>query len=204
VQELSEEQMAAAVAIAHRAHKKVMAHAEGPDGIKAAVRAGVDSIEHGTLLDEEGAALMAKSGTWLVPTVSVMQRYANLGNARGLDPVALQKSKEILQFQAQSFRRALDAHLKIAFGLDDEPKYLPNEFVAMVRGGMEPLTALQAATIRAAELLGLANRLGTIETGKLADIVAVAGDPLQDAGAMGNIVLVIKEGEIMRRPPQGR
>src|SRR5215813_10947470 len=88
VQELSEEQMSRAVEVAHRAHKLVMAHAEGQDGIKSAVRAGVDSIEHGTLLDEEGAALMEKNGTWLVPTLSVMQRYAAMGGGSGLDAVA--------------------------------------------------------------------------------------------------------------------
>ncbi|MBV8475774.1 MAG: amidohydrolase family protein, partial [Acidobacteria bacterium] len=90
VQELSEEQMAKAVEVAHRAHKSVMAHAEGADGIKAAVRAGVDSIEHGTMLDEEGAALMATKGTWLVPTLSVIQRYATMSKPNGLDTVALE------------------------------------------------------------------------------------------------------------------
>jgi imidazolonepropionase-like amidohydrolase len=198
VQELSQEQMAAAVSIAHRAHKKVMAHAEGPDGIKAAVRAGVDSIEHGTLLDDEGASLMSKAGAWLVPTLSVMQRYATLGTASGLDANALEKSRTILRFQSLAFRRALNNHLKIAFGLDDEPKYLPNEFVAMVRGGMTPLTAIEAATVHAADLLGLSSQIGSIEPGKLADIIAVSGDPLQDIGVMSHVVFVMKDGEVIK------
>lgn len=201
VQELSQEQMAAAVEIAHRAHKKVMAHATAPDGIKAAVKAGVDSIEHGTMLDDEGAALMAKNGTWLVPTLSVMQRYAAIGNDSGLDAVALEKSKTIVQFQAASFHRALNSHLKIAFGLDDEPKYLPNEFAAMVRGGMTPLAALQAATVHAADLLGLSDQVGTIENGKLADIIAVSADPLDDIGAMAKVVFVMKDGEVIKQLP---
>src|ERR1700746_666710 len=114
VQELSEEQMSRAVEVAHRAHKLVMAHAEGQDGIKSAVRAGVDSIEHGTLLDEEGAALMEKKGTWLVPTLSVMQRYATIGRESGLDPVALEKSRLILKYQSDAFPRAIKQHRRIA------------------------------------------------------------------------------------------
>src|SRR5215472_15311633 len=107
VQELSEEQMRRAVEVAHRAHKLVMAHAEGQDGIKSAIRAGVDSIEHGTLLDEQGASLMQKQATWLVPTLSVMQRYATISEASGLDQVSLAKSRMILKYQSQAFQLAL-------------------------------------------------------------------------------------------------
>src|SRR5437667_11085372 len=113
VQELSQEQMAKAVEITHRAGEHVMAHAEGTEGIKAAVRAGVDSIEHGTMLDEEGAALMEKQGTWLVPTLSVIQRYAAIGNPSGLDPVALEKSRMIVKYQSDAFQHALKHHIRI-------------------------------------------------------------------------------------------
>ncbi|MGE5734415.1 MAG: amidohydrolase family protein, partial [Acidobacteriota bacterium] len=153
VQELSEEQMRTAVEVAHRAHKLVMAHAEGQDGIKSAVRAGVDSIEHGTLLDEEGAALMEKKGTWLVPTLSVIERYATIGRESGLDPVALEKSRLIVKYQSDAFQRAIKHHLRIAFGLDDHPDFLPNEFTAMVKAGLTPIEALQTATTHAADLL---------------------------------------------------
>ena len=199
VQELSEEQMRIAVEVAHRAHKLVMAHAEGADGIKAAVRAGVDSIEHGTLLDEEGATLMEKHGTWLVPTLSVIQRYAAIGNPSGLDPVALEKSRMILKYQSDAFHRAINHHIKIAFGLDDEPDFLPKEFPALVKGGLTRVEALQAATIHAADLLRMSDEIGSIEAGKFADIIAVSGDPTTDIGAMENVVFVMKDGEIIKQ-----
>jgi imidazolonepropionase-like amidohydrolase len=198
VQELSEDQMHRAVEVAHRAHKSVMAHAEGAGGINAAVRAGVDSIEHGTLLDEEGAALMEKKGTWLVPTLSVIQRYAVMGNPSGLDTVAMEKSRLILTYQSASFQRAVKHHVKIAFGLDDDPDFLPKEFSALVKGGLTPIEALQAATTRAAELLGLTSDIGSVTAGKAADIVAVSGDPTTDISAMENVVFVMKNGEILR------
>ena len=200
VQELSEEQMRRAVEVAHRAHKLVMAHAEGADGIKAALKAGVDSIEHGTLLDEEGATLMEKQGAWLVPTLSVIQRYA-IGNPSGLDPIALEKSQLILKYQSSAFQRAVKHHIKIAFGLDDDPDFLPKEFQAMVKGGLTPIDALQAATIHAADLLRLSDEIGSIEAGKFADIIAVSGDPTQDISAMENVVFVMKGGEIVKQQP---
>jgi imidazolonepropionase-like amidohydrolase len=201
VQELSEEQLRTAVEVAHRAHKPVMVHAEGADGIKAAVRAGVDSIEHGTMLDDEGAALMEKKGTWLVPTLSVIQRYAAIENPSGLDSVALQKSRTILTYQAEAFHRALQHHLRIAFGLDDDPDFLPKEFSALVQGGLKPIEAVQAATTRAAELLGLSGEIGSLGAGKSADVIAVAGDPTTDIGSMERVEFVMKGGEIFRQPP---
>jgi len=198
VQELSEEQMARAVEVAHRAGKKVMAHAEGTEGIKAAVRAGVDSIEHGTMLDEEGAELMARHGTWLVPTLETFQRGAAVAASFGADAAAVAKMKAILPAQQAAFEQALKHHLKIAYGVDDDADYVSTEFAALVRGGMTPLAAIQAATINAAELLGWAKDAGALEPGKLADIVAVEGDPLSDITAMERVVFVMKGGEIVR------
>jgi imidazolonepropionase-like amidohydrolase len=197
VQELSEEQMAKAVEITHRAHRKVMAHAEGTDGIKAAARAGVDSIEHGTMLDDEGAALIAQKGIWLVPTLQVFSRLPEITGS-GHDPMSIEKEKQIIKYQAPAFRRALDHHVKIAFGLDDDPDYIDREFLALVKGGMKPVEALQAATVRGSELLGLSDQIGTIEAGKFADIVAVKGDPLSDISNMENVVFVMKGGEIIK------
>ena len=194
VQELSEEQMAKAVEIAHRAGKRVMVHAEGTEGIKAAVRAGVDSIEHGTMLDDEGAALMAQKGTWLVPTLYTFQHGIEQGTSHGKDPISLAKEKEIISHQQPAFTRALHAHLKIAVGIDDEPQYLPKEVEALVRGGMTPLQALQAATINGAALLNWSDRIGTIEPGKFADIIAIDGDPTEDIKAIGKVVFVMKDG----------
>jgi len=198
VQELSEEQMARAVEVAHRAGKKVMAHAEGTEGIKAAVRAGVDSIEHGTMLDEEGAQLMEKRGTWLVPTLYCFQHDMETGLSQGRDPVSFAKGQAILKEQGPAFHRALAHHLKIAYGVDDDPDVVSKEFGALVRGGMTPLAALQAATINGAELQGRSNDIGTIEPGKYADIVAVDGDPLSDITVMEKVVFVMKGGEVYK------
>ena len=198
VQELSEEQMAKAVEIAHRARKKVMAHAERKEGIKAAVRAGVDSVEHGTMLDEEGATLLAQKGTWLVPTLGVFQRLPDIDLGSGHDPLSVEKSKAILKFQSAAFRRALQYHVKIAFGVDDDPDFLDREFSALVNGGMKPVEALQAATVNAAELLGLSDQIGSIEPGKFADVIAVSGHPLTDITKMENVVFVMKGGEIIK------
>ena len=198
VQELSEEQMAKAVEIAHRAHKKVMAHAEGTEGIKAAARAGVDSVEHGTMLDEQGAALLAQKGIWLVPTLEVFQRLPEIDASSGHDPLSREKGRAILKFQSAAFQRALQYHVKIAFGVDDDPDFLDQEFVALVKGGMKPVEALQAATVNAAELLGLSDQIGSIEAGKFADVIAVSGDPLTDITRMENVVFVMKGGEIIK------
>jgi len=198
VQELSDEQLAKAVEVAHRAGRHVMAHAEGTAGIKAAVRAGVDSIEHGTMLDDEGAALMAKNGTWLVPTLYTFQRGVEIGTQFGQDAISLAKGREILSHQQPAFTRALNAHLKIAVGIDESPEFLPKELEAMVRAGMTPLQVLQAATLNGAELLGMTHDIGTIEVGKYADIIAVASDPLREISAMEQVAFVMKGGVIIK------
>jgi imidazolonepropionase-like amidohydrolase len=198
VQELSQEQMAKAVEIAHRAGKKVMAHAEGSEGIKAAVRAGVDSIEHGTVLDEEGAKLMEQHGTWLVPTLYCFQHDMETGLSQGRDPASYAKGVAIIKEQGPAFKRALDHHLKIAYGLDDDPDFVSKEFGALVRGGMTPIEALRAATVNGAELLGGGNDIGAVEAGKYADIVAVDGDPLADINVMEKVIFVMKGGEVYK------
>ena len=198
VQELSEEQMAKAVEVAHRAGKKVMAHAEGTEGIKAAVRAGVDSIEHGTVLDEEGARLMEQKGTWLVPTLYCFQHDMETGLSQGRDPVSFAKGVAILKEQGPAFKRALEHHVKIAYGVDDDPDVVSKEFGALVKGGMTPIEALRAATIHASELLGRTKDVGTIEAGKFADIVAVDGDPLNDITVMEKVVFVMKGGSVYK------
>ena len=198
VEELTQEQMAKAVEVAHRAGKKVMAHAEGAEGIKAAVRAGVDSIEHGTVMDEEGAQLMEQHGTWLVPTLFCFQHDLQTGLSQGRDPVSFAKGVAIVKEQGPAFRRALAHHLKIAYGLDDDPDFVSKEFGALVNGGMTPIDALRAATVNGAELLGRSNEIGTLEAGKFADMIAVDGDPLADITAMEKVVFVMKGGEVYK------
>jgi imidazolonepropionase-like amidohydrolase len=198
VQELSQEQMAKAVEVAHRANKKVMVHAHGTDGIKAAVRAGVDSIEHGSLLDDEGAELMAQKGTWLVPTIDVELRTLEMGPQFGVEPVMMAKEAQVVKLKRAGFEKALQHHLKIAFGVDDDPDYLDREFEAMVSWGMKPVEALQAATVNASQLLGLSDQIGTLEPGKFADVVAVSGDPTTNIKAMNDVVFVMKGGETVK------
>jgi imidazolonepropionase-like amidohydrolase len=202
VQELSEEQMAKAVEVAHRAGKKVMAHAEGSIGIKAAVRAGVDSIEHGTMLDEEGAKMMEERGTWLVPTLYCFQHDMETGLSKGRDPDSFAKGQEILAAQGPAFKLALKHHLKIAYGVDDDDvdESVSREFGALVAGGMSTLGALQAATINAATLLGKDTQFGSIEPGHYADIIAVTGDPLADITVMYKVDFVMKGGQILKDP----
>jgi imidazolonepropionase-like amidohydrolase len=200
-QELSDAQMAKAVEVAHRAGRRVMVHAEGTAGIKAAVKAGVDSIEHGTILDDEGAALMEQRGTWLVPTLYVFQYGAEQGEKLGLEPVMLAKVKRIVSAQGPAFQRALAHHVKIAFGLDGDPDLLPREFSALVRGGMTPLQAIQAATVNAAALLGQSEALGSIGAGKHADIIGVSGDPTKDVTTFQKVDFVMKGGVVVKTPP---
>jgi imidazolonepropionase-like amidohydrolase len=200
VQELSDEQMARAVEVAHRAGRKVMAHAEGTVGIKAAIRAGVDSIEHGTMLDDEGAQMMAQRGTWLVPTLYCFQHDLETGLSKGRDPRSMTKGIDIVKEQGPAFQRALKYHLKIAYGVDDADvdESVSKEFGALVRGGMTPLEALQAATINGATLLSLDKDMGTIEPGKYADLVAVSGDPLADITVMEHVAWVMKGGSVVK------
>jgi imidazolonepropionase-like amidohydrolase len=194
VQELSDEQLKAIADDAHRAGKKAMAHAEGLPGIRAAVRAGFDTIEHGSMLDEPTAKEMAERGTWLVPTLNCFWRGAEIGLTQGQEPLMLEKTKAILKYIPDAFAAAMRNHVKIAFGDDDDPKFVADEFKRMVKLGMPPLAAIQAATIDAAALLGASDDIGSIAPGRYADIVAVDGDPLKDIAAMEKVVFVMKGG----------
>jgi imidazolonepropionase-like amidohydrolase len=198
VPELSQDQMAKAVELAHRANKKVMVHAHGTEGIKAAVRAGVDSIEHGSLLDDEGAALMAQKGTWLVPTINCELRTLEMGASQGAEPVMMAKEKALVALKRTGFEKALSHHVHMAFGEDDDPDYIDDEFVDLVNWGVKPIDAIRMATVNASELLGRSEVAGTLEAGKYADMVAIGGDPLADIHVMRNVVFVMKGGEVWK------
>lgn len=196
-QQFSEEEMRAIVEEAARHGLKVAAHAHGAEGIKAAVRAGVASIEHGSLLDDEGIQLMKERGTYLVPTTHLADVIA----LDQLPPPIRAKAEYVLPLAKANLRKAIAAGVKIAFGTDaavyphgDNAK----EFAALVDRGMTPLEALRAGTVRAADLLGTPDR-GAIAPGMLADLVAVRGDPLADIRATEQIAFVMKGGAVVVR-----
>lgn len=197
-QQMSGAEISAVVEEASRHGLKVAAHAHGTAGILAAIRAGVASIEHGSLLDDEAIALMKQRGTFLVPTTHLGDTI-DLSNAPA---VVRKKADYVLPLARANLRRAALAGVRIALGTDaplvpfgDNAK----EFAAMVERGLSPLESLRAGTLNAAELLGAADR-GDLAPGKFADIVAVTGNPLEDIRATEKVVFVMKGGKIYRRP----
>ncbi len=179
--------------------KKVAVHAHGADGIKVALAAGVDSIEHGTMLDDEGIALFLKSGAYYVPTLSTVNGYIErlAANPGAYSPEVRAKIEWRIKVTGESLRKAVPKGVKIAFGTDaGVSKHGRNadEFELMVKYGMTPAAALQAATVNAADLLGLQAEVGTIEPGKRADLIAVDGDPLVDVTVLKRVPFVMKDG----------
>jgi imidazolonepropionase-like amidohydrolase len=197
-QQFSDEEMRAIVEEAARHGLRVAAHAHGTEGIKAAVRAGVASIEHGSLLDDEAIALMRERGTYLVPT----SYLAGAISLEQLPPPIRAKAEYVLPRARESLRQAIGAGVKIAFGTD--AGVFPHgqnarEFAVLVAQGMTPLEAIQSATLATADLLDVDDR-GRIAEGQLADIIAVRGNPLEDVTVLEHVVFVMKGGEIYKRP----
>jgi imidazolonepropionase-like amidohydrolase len=199
--QFSQEEMNVAVAEAARWGRRVAAHAHGTEGIKMAVRAGVASIEHGSLLDDEAIRLMKARGTYLVADIYVtdyiLAEFARLGYA----PVVLEKERQVGREQRESFRKAVRAGVKIALGTDaglfphgDNAKQL----AVMVEWGMTPMQAIQAATRAPADLLGLPDELGAIRPGAYADIIAVQGDPVADVRVLEDVAFVMKGGVVYK------
>jgi len=191
----SPEEMRAIVDTAHAMGRKTAAHAHGSAGIKDAVLAGVDSIEHGSGITQEIIDLMKKRGTYLVPTIYVGQWYQE--NSRNLGLPATQS----IPGRSENLARAFREGVKVAFGTDSGtfPYGLNGrEFSAMVSLGMTPIHAIQAATVNAAELIGWSDRVGTLEPGRLADVIAVEGDPLSDVTVLEHVRFVMKGGEVVK------
>ena len=197
----SPEELKAAVNEAKRHGIPVAAHAHATEGINQAIRAGVRSIEHGTYLDEESISLMAKYGTFYVPTIYVGDYYANSGKL-----LAQEKNDDYyLSYRSEwlsMIEKAYLAGVKITVGSDlcgygIEPSLCVREFATLVEAGMTPMDAIKAGTIVGAELVGWDDELGSIESGKLADIIAVEGNPLEDISVLESPILVIKDGEII-------
>jgi imidazolonepropionase-like amidohydrolase len=198
-QQLSDEELRAVVGEARRQRVKVMAHAHGTAAINAALRAGVDSIEHGSMLDDESIRLMKRGGAFLVPTAWV--NTAGEHDLTDAPPEVREKGRMVTERARESLRRAIREGVRIAYGTD--AGVFPHgrnaaDFAVLVAAGLSPLEAIRAATTHAAELLGVDDR-GALAPGLLADVVAVPGDPLEDIGALERVSFVMKGGVIHRR-----
>jgi len=201
-QQYTFEEMKALVEEAHQHERKVAAHAHGAEGIKTAIRAGVDSVEHASLIDDEGIKLAKKHGTYLVMDIYNDTYILTHGAEVGMLPESLEKERMIGQLQRDNFKKAFEAGAKMAFGSDgavyphgDNGK----QFAYMVEYGMTPMQAIQAATVHAADLIGWSDDIGAIAPGRYADIIAVDGNPLDDVTSLENVRFVMKGGEIYRQ-----
>jgi len=196
------EEMQAIAAEAHKLGRKVAAHAHGTESIKDAIRAGIDSIEHSSLIDDEGIKLAKEHGTYLVFDIYNDDYILGMGEKVGMLPESIEKEKKIGKLQRENFRKAFQAGAKIAYGTDsgvyphgDNAK----QFAKMVEFGMKPIDAIQAATINAADLIGWSDKVGAVEVGHFADVIAVTGDPLSDVKVLENVTFVMKGGKVVKQ-----
>lgn len=203
-QQFSFAEMQALITEAHLRGLTVAAHAHGTNGINDAIRAGVDSIEHGSFLDDETIELAVQMGTYLSMDIYVTEYILGEGEKAGILEESLAKERTVGKRQRDNFTKALNAGVKIVFGSDagvyphgDNARQLSR----MVTFGMSPMQAIQAATIHSADLLGKAKLIGSISHGKLADIIAVKGDVMQDLSLLENVQVVIKDGIVVKQQP---
>jgi imidazolonepropionase-like amidohydrolase len=201
--QMFDDEAKAIVDTAHLYGKRVAVHAHGADGIAVALRAGADSIEHGTLLDDESIALFKKSGAYYVPTLSTVNGYLEriAANPNAYPPDVRAKIDWRIGVTGKSLQKAVPAGVKIAFGTDaGVSKHGRNadEFELMVKHGMTPATAIHAATVNAADLLGLGSEIGSLEPGKAADVIAVSGDPLSDVAVLKRVGFVMRDGKVYK------
>ena len=197
--QMFDDEAKALIETAHLYGKKVAVHAHGADGITLALRNGADSIEHGTLLDEEGIKLFLKTGAYYVPTLSTVNGYLEriAKDPNAYPPAVREKIDWRISITGKSLEKAFPRGVKIAFGTDaGVSKHGRNadEFELLVKHGMPPAEAIKAATVNAADLLGLASEIGTLEPGKRADLIAVSGDPLKDVTVLKKVEFVMKDG----------
>jgi imidazolonepropionase-like amidohydrolase len=201
--QMFDDEAKAIVDTAHLYGRKVAVHAHGADGIAVALRAGADSIEHGTLMDEETIRLFARSNAYYVPTLSTVNGYLEriARDPNAYSPEVRAKIDWRISITGKALEKAVPAGVKVAFGTDaGVSKHGRNadEFELMVKHGMTPATAIQAATVNAATLLGLEKEIGTLEPGKRADLIAVAGDPLTDVKVLKSVSFVMKDGVVVK------
>jgi imidazolonepropionase-like amidohydrolase len=197
----SDEELRAAVDEAHRLGRKVAVHAMGTASIKAALRAGVDDIEHGFLIDDEGIRLLQERGAWLVPTAYLLRYLVVDGVGLGLSEGQLAKARDLMALRDDCQRRAFAAGVKVGFGTDNGPwphGLAAREFGELVRLGLTPLAAIQAATVNAALALGLDREIGNVEVGMQADLIGIKGDPLDDITALERVAFVMQAGRVVK------
>jgi imidazolonepropionase-like amidohydrolase len=195
------EEMKAIVADGHRLGRKVAAHAHGAEGIRWAAEAGVDSIEHGSYIDDAAIAAMKEHGTYLVPTLYLGDWMIENAGLTHLPPPLLAKAQAVIPAARKNIAHAFSSGVKVAFGTDAAvyPHGMnAHEFAVMVKLGLTPLQAIQAATVNAADLLGWSGKVGTLEPGAWADLIAVDGDPLKDVTTLERVKFVMKGGEVVR------
>jgi imidazolonepropionase-like amidohydrolase len=197
--QLTVEEMHAGTGEAHKAGRKVAAHAYSVEAIANALDAGVDSIEHGSFIDRDTAGRMRASGTYLVPTMSVYRAMSEKGPELRAPEYIRRKTAEVLEASRKAFRLALEAGVPIAAGTDcGAPGHphgtLPEELRLMVESGASPIQALRFGTSAAADLLGLGDEVGSLEPGKRADLLAVDGDPTSEILALREVRLVVRDG----------
>lgn len=200
----SDEELRAAVDEATRLGKKVAMHAHGADGIVAAVKAGAASIEHGSLIDDRGIALMKEHGTYLVPTLIILDEIVKQGEKKGVPANSIAKARAIEPERRVRLRKAYQAGVKFAFGTDatgDIHGRNAQEFALMVEQlGATPMDAIRTATSAAADLIGVSDKLGSVAVGKWADIIAVQGNPLDDVRRLEHVAFVMKAGAVYKAP----
>lgn len=201
-QQYTAEEVAALIDESHMHGRRVAVHAHGADGIKVAIRAGVDTVEHASLIDDEGLKLAKQHGTFLSMDIYNTEYTQTEGPKRGELEEFLRKDREVAQVQRDNFQKAVKAGIKLTFGTDagvyrhgDNPK----QFAVMVHYGMTPMQAIQAATVVGADALGLKDRIGAIAPGLAADIIAVKSDPLSDVRALEAVSFVMKGGEVYKQ-----
>jgi len=203
--EFTLEELQAAVEEAHNFGLKVAVHAHNPQGIKNAILAGAASVEHATLIDDEGIALAKQHGTYLDMDIYDEECIQEEGKRGTLPADFLEHDRELGEKHRQNFRKAVEAGVKMSFGTDlGVCPYgsSPRQFAFMVKYGMTPMQAIQAATSNAADLLGHSSEIGSIKPGKYADLIAVSRDPLKDINALENVEFVMKEGKVYKQSGQ--
>jgi imidazolonepropionase-like amidohydrolase len=200
--EFTPEELQAAVDEASHFGLRVAAHAHAADGIKNAIRAGVASVEHATLIDDEGIALARQHGTYLVMDIYDDECIQADGKKGTMPADFLEHDRDLGEVQRENFRKAVKAGVKLAFGTDAGVCAYgtsAKQFAFMVKYGMTPMEAIQSATSAAADLIGRSSQFGSIRPGKYADVVAVAGDPLKDVGVLENLQFVMKDGVVYKQ-----